>query len=300
MSAETNPYIISADVNRLVRSWATQNKLTIPDEGFFRESLQETGRVIGTYFNSVETISEAEMVAGMKDMAARSSVPIISLDRAYVDASFPNIVGYLDITRAVDENLDSSGIKERPDTKPVHEQIKEIVRRLSTDRVAVLDDVLFGGDTHTEVKAWLLEHGIRLEEVLVGVAIQEGVDKLDQAGISVKSTRLFTSVIDEVCERDFVAGVPMSGRTVVTNEGEVFGAPYFLPFGRPEKWASIPAENADAFSDYCLAQSIMLWEQINTLSETTIPTHAVPKPIFRLKPSSSVVASLQEVKEKRK
>lgn len=295
MNQEHAPYVVSADVSRLMRTWAAKNRYRVPNEAYFSGMLRDLESVLNSYFHSVQVVPERYLVAGLSGMADRSPIPIISLDRAYIDDSLANLAGYIDITRTVGENLESNGLSERPGSLPIETQVDLLSNSLDTDRVALLDDVLFEGGTHTTIAEWLRKKGIIVEQVLVGVSIKEGEEKLAREGIGVQSLLSYGAVVDEICERDFIAAVPMSGRTVVTATGEVFGAPYFSPFGKPEKWASIPPEYAQVFSDFCLAQSIMLWQKIERMSKSSIATHEVPKAVFGLEPSHSIVTSLRRV-----
>jgi hypothetical protein len=299
MNKEIAPYIVSADVNRLMLNWARENRYTVPGEGYFQGMLNDLERVLNGYFESVHIVPEKYLSAGMEGMAKRSQLPIISLDRAYVNPRQKNLVGYIDITRTVDENLQSRGLSERPGTPSIDAQLYAITQSLETNRVALLDDVLFEGGTHTTVAEWLKQRGIIVEDVLVGIAIREGAEKIANNGINVRSLLCYDEVVDEICERDFIAGVPMSGRTVVSANGEVSGAPYFSPFGIPEKWASIPPEYAESFSDFCLAQSIMMWSKVEQLSRTNISTAEVPKPVHGLEYNKSISSALRRVNGKR-
>ena len=88
----------------------------------------------------------------------------------------------------------------------------------------------------------------------------------------------------------------MSGRTVITKSGKAYGAPYFYPFGKPEQWASIPSDKAEEFSLFCLTQTLIMWEKIERESRSSIPTQAIPKPIFGLKKDRSISKSLRNIK----
>ena len=173
------------------------------------------------------------------------------------------------------------------------------MKRLKSNKVALLDDVLFEGGTHQKIAERLKQRGIHVEKVLTGIAIHDGIERLAKEGILVESLLCYDQVVDEICERDFVAGVPLSGRTVVTRSGKVEGAPYFKPFGKPDKWASIPGDHVQDFSDFCLGQSIAMWALIERLSNKTVSTKAVPKPVFGLKPNESMSKALKGARNSR-
>ena len=99
---------------------------------------------------------------------------------------------------------------------------------------------------------------------------------------------------DEICKRDFFACVPMSGRMLIDNEGVVWSAPYFKPFGDPQKWASIPESAVAEFSKFALKQSILLWQKVEDLSQATISTNIVPRKIRELEKEICVVQALKK------
>ena len=88
----------------------------------------------------------------------------------------------------------------------------------------------------------------------------------------------YEDVKDEICERDFLAGVPFSGRTVYREDGSHYSAPYFAPFGLPERWASIDdATAARKLSLYCIERSIELWQKVEDLNKIDILHSFVPR-----------------------
>ena len=104
-----------------------------------------------------------------------------------------------------------------------------------------------------------------IESVLATVNdFGEGTEKLTDAGYTVQCVRAYSEVIDEICERDFYPGVSLSGRLLVGNEN--IGLPYVLPFGNAEKWASIPTEWQEPFSQFCIQQTIRLFKAIEHCS----------------------------------
>ena len=88
----------------------------------------------------------------------------------------------------------------------------------------------------------------------------------------------FDGVSDQVCERDFYPGVPYSGREHFTYDNASF--PYVLPFGKPQKWASIPEKEANQFSCICLDNTVALFEEIEKMNDMTICCQSVPRPVF--------------------
>ena len=292
------PYVISADTQALMERWGYGSKHTVPDKQYFADMLKDLQGLLQGYFPAVEVVPERQLRLGLLGLAQRTQLPIVSLDRAYIHEGEKtlNLVGFLDVTRAVNPKLEKLDLRERPGSLPVTSQLDVLARKLRKGReIALADDVIFEGGTHQKVAQWFAERDIIVKEVLSGITIEDGRDNLENAGIRVKSVIEYAAVVDEVCERDYTAGVPMSGRSVVDENGRTGSAPYFSPFGIAEKWASIPAEHADEFSAFCMMQSIALWSAVERLSKTEISTSEIPRPLYALGKDRSIVTALKSV-----
>jgi hypothetical protein len=250
---------------------------------------------LGSIFPRVNIIDDDSLLKGINSLVKNAGLPVVSLDRCYVDENSPNLCGFLDVSRCVNEKFEQLGVNGR-DACTVGSQMDKLVSKLGPNRrIAIVDDVLFAGDTHTYVSKMFKERGITVAEVIVGVSIGEGKSILENNGIKVSALLSYDTVVDEICERDFSAGVPFSGRTVKVGE-EIYGAPYFYPFGTPETWASIPKDRAGHFSEFCLESSIKLWSNIEKRSDRPISTDEVPKKIFGLEKNKSIVEALKSVR----
>ena len=162
--------------------------------------------------------------------------------------------------------------------------------------IAIIDDVLFEGNTHKYVYDLFKSRGVTVSKVFVGISIGDGKKMLESHGINVESVVHYDSVIDEICERDFLAGVPFSGRTIITNTG-IYGAPYFEPFGKPVDWASIPVGDASLFSNFCVDSSLNFWRNIERKNRRQISTEEVPMKVFNLNKNDSIVDALSCVRK---
>ena len=283
MGKEKSPYVISSDVHGLLEHWAPSRNLKLPENGVLTSTSEELRQTLHSYFNgSVEVINEEITKSGLTELAAQSSLPIISLDRAYVDENTPHVIGYIDATRAVDESFQDIGLKGRPGYALLEDQIDQF-RTDTVQPVVLLDDVIFGGGGVIELADRLKQANRPVEAVFAGIGIKKGVDLIKESGINVVSVFEYDDVVDEVCERDFRAGIPMSGRSVFASDGEIYSAPYFKPFGDAAKWASIPKEHEKDFSAVCLDHSITIWEQMEQASDRKILTDEVPRKVKGLR-----------------
>ncbi len=288
------PYVISADVSHLFKSWALGEGHSHPSDQYFIDYTLELQRKIGEATGvRVEVVEEKELSDGLDERIARSPYPVISLDRVYTDGH-EHVDGYIDLTRAVDEDLVDLGIAARPDSLPLEGQLKALETDDETP-ITIVDDVIFSGNSILDIAERLQKINRPVARVIAGVAIGEGLRAVEAQGIQVDYVRYYEEVLDEVCERDFVAGVPLSGRTVLSSDGGGhWSAPYLQPFGHPEKWASIPAEAVGWFSAFCLEQSITLWSETETESGQQIAAHSIPRKLRHLEGAESVVVGLQK------
>ena len=134
--------------------------------------------------------------------------------------------------------------------------------------VALVDDVIFSGTVLERIINLLSRINIQVPIICAGIGIGEGINRIKATKRQVRCVRTYEKVIDEVCERDFYPGVPLSGRLLAG--GENIGIPYLLPFGNPESWASIPSQQAANFSKFCLRQTISLFDEIERGSDKQV------------------------------
>ena len=286
------PYVVSADTGLLISKWGEKNGLITPSSSFYLEMLADLKEKLKDSFDDVEVIPEAELQEGMNRLVSESNLPVVSLDRTYVDDSQPNLLGYLDATRTVDTNLQGTGLKSRIRKNSLRQQIYRLAKVAGEKPITLIDDVIFEGKTLLEIIAQFRDLGVTIDSVLTGIAIQEGIDLLEANGVSVETVvDPYEQVIDEICERDFRVGAPYSGRTIF-NGSTTMGAPYLLPFGKPEQWASLPEDQALDFSLLCLYQSLQMWLEVERLSGQSISTQQIPRQVLGLPKSDSITKSL--------
>lgn len=296
------PYVVSADTKGLLKSWAKENGLTLPSDDYFQGMLKDLKSTLGQYFDQVEIVAEDLLRRGLNELIKNSPVPVISLDRAYVNPKQKNLEGFLDGTRTVDANLNNTGLGSRTSEIALKKQIGQLSVKQSGRVVALIDDVIFDGETMQDIIQRFRKMGVDINVVYAGIAIQQGINllqtdnpKKDWKGVEVNSLLIYDQVIDEICERDFVVGSPYSGRSVVNGERVIEGAPYLYPFGKPIEWASIPPEEAMNFSLFCLYQSLQLWAKTEQLSRRDVSTQEVAKPIFGLPENQSMSSAIENV-----
>jgi len=239
-----NPYIISAeldlpntDLRQIIKPSAVEG---------FREDLDADLRAMG---KNTLWVPSGTIQNGLEQAVAQTTLPVVSLDDRYVSSADQ----YLGISRGVDPVLRDDGYVARRGYPAIEQQIKKIPALGS--EIVLVDDVLFSGEMVSWLAGMLKPYGVKIGAAVVGIAIREGIDKLAAEGIEVSALRVFDSVDDELCERDF-AVVPGSGRRINATGSNAL---YFdAQNGKPDTWASIPPQSTASFCANSLKRSIAL------------------------------------------
>lgn len=256
------PYVVSCDIYLLIKEWAKREGFVVPEPEFFGQLRREFSAYMSRLFPGFELVSEEELLHKLPLLVAATGLPTISLDRVYIQSAMN-----LQVTRLVDMQGNDRGIGPRAGSPPLWSQIRDL-QSSGVHEVALVDDVVFTGALIERVVNLLSKIGIRVPVVCVGVGIAEGIRRINHSKREVHCVRRYEEVIDQVCERDFYPGVPLSGRLLVGSKN--IGVPYLLPFGNPGKWASIPAEWQEHFSRFCIIQTIRLFKEIERCSNRMV------------------------------
>ena len=261
MKVERKPYVVSEDIHILLAEWAKKREFVMPSPVFFkglRQTMQEElTEIFGA--GNVEMIAASRISREIRKLVQRTGLEPVSMDKVYLSTD-PSIK----VARIMNRSLKDCGLGPRFGALAVQEQLLSI----KASEIVLVDDVLFSGRVITEIISFLEKIGVKVPKIVAGIAIGEGKTRIqEKTKTEVLSARYYQEVIDEICERDFYPGVPLSGRLIAGTKVET-GAPYLEPFGKPREWASIPQEKT--FSRFCLLQTISLWEEIERLSQKTV------------------------------
>jgi hypothetical protein len=290
------PYIVSSDTSFLMQRWAKRSGFEIPNQDYFTSLNKDLHNVLSGYFpGEVIIVGEQTLQTGMNKLASESKLPLISLDRAYATPKTPNLVGFIDATRMVNEQFEDIGLSPRPGFKSLEEQIDDL-KTPTESPVALVDDVVFTGGGVKKIAEALAQVNRPVHKVIAGIGIKKGVILLNESGLEVECVEEYAEVIDETCKRDFLACVPMSGRTVRGDNGSYWSAPYFKPFGNPEKWASIPPDKVNDFSDFCMTASIAMWKEVERVSGVSVPVESISRRLKGMQVNISVTEALRRLK----
>jgi hypothetical protein len=254
------PYVISEDIHLLLSEWAKKRGFKLPSIKFFKQLREEMKEQLERIFGNgnVDMIPVSDLRQGMQRLIKETRLPAVSMDRVYIKTN-PAI----EVTRVVDDSLNDCGIAPRFGASPIEEQLLAIKRKYK--EITLVDDVVFSGKVMSNIVQSLEAIGVKVPVVVAGITIGEGVRRLrEKTKARILSVHYYEGVIDEICERDFYPGVPLSGRTLRGRTN--MGVPYLLPFGKPAEWASIPKEWEIKFSKFCLRQTVKLWREIEEVS----------------------------------
>jgi len=248
------PYVISAELD--LQSRAGDSLINTNKLEFVRESLDADLRAAGK--NTI-WIGSDEIVGGINKHLHASNLPIISLDDRYLKTAD----GRLGISRSIAANLEALGYAPRRQYPVLNEQFDAIAAL--GGEVQLVDDVIFSGDMMAWVANELVQRNVKVGRVVCGVAIGEGIQRLQNIGIECSPVVSFDDVEDEICERDFFV-VRGSGRRIQELDANAL---YFdAKNGKPEQWASLPASMVNIFCRQSLERSLALIRPDVTMSQT--------------------------------
>ena len=223
-------------------------------------------------------------------------IPIVSLDKIYLNEDEENVI-FLDCTRLNGSNNLVSRNNSN-DFNSVDIQVENISKKLKTmglNQIILVDDVVFSGSVLSSVIELFKKNEINVIGIRSAVATTNSFKKFNsELGLGLKCKFLLgEKVIDQICERDFYFGIPQSGISIL-EDGVIYKAPYFKPFGNPVERASIPVQYEDDFSKGCLKRSLWLWNEIEKLSGRNFYISDLPEVISNTNSDDKIVKVLKK------
>ena len=244
------------------------------------------------------------------------ALPWISLDRAYTTiGDHGDVDYYLDVTRIYDiDGCKKIGLGLRPDFVPRTQQgtalehaVDECVaalrsRKKSFEEVVLVDNGLYSGGTMAEIIELLHQSDINVRFIFTALARDEGTTRLKQklrdleksggrppawpgSGLNIPGS----SIRDWVCERDFLYGVPLGGRTAgrlftahAIPEQPVIGIPYSAVSTNDLSNCAGIGSGAYSIAKVSLELSIALWSELERINGVTFAVSDMPRIPFPL------------------
>lgn len=176
----------------------------------------------------------------------------------------------LQINRLFNTDGEMIGHGPRPGFKHLNEQFRELGEKIAGRSVVLIEDGAFTGSTLRYVLSRLSEMNLRVTAVIIGFCCTRALDVVKSAfdGELVIVDPL-ENLIDWIPDHDLIPFVPNCGRVlgeaempIITASGASCAYPYILPFGKMEKWATVPPEGARDLSQFCLDTSIEIFGRI--------------------------------------
>lgn len=294
-------YLITADVYLLLQQWANENNFVLPPQAFFKKmhaaALSTLRSALGKNVKVVSLQAEllAENVAVI--IQRMENVPVVAMDPLLFNiptGSRPLLT--FQSTRLSTyksgqwDKLEEGPRPYFPSLKDQAQQIAKSIKKYSTNRVIVIDDGCYDGDSLKNCVQLLTKEGLQVVGAVVGVHRKKGLSQVFTCPFQAVHTYKETDLVDWICERDFFPGIPYGGRTILTN-GEVatqfeLAAYYLHNFGLVEKWASIPEDKTLDFSNAMLNISCLIFEEIQKTNQNqlVLTRHIKRWPMYRGQP----------------
>lgn len=223
-------------------------------------------------------------------------IPIVSLDKIYLNEDEENVI-FLDCTRLNGSNrlVSRNNSNDFSSVDIQVEKISKQIKYMGLNQIILVDDVVFSGSVLSSDIELFKNNGISVIGIRSAVSTTNAFKKFNsELGLGLKCKYLLgEDVIDQICERDFYFGVPQSGISIL-EDGVIYKAPYFKPFGNPVERASIPKEYEVDFSKGCLKRSIWLWEEIEKLSGKKFYISDLPEVISNTSSDGQVIKVLKK------
>lgn len=162
--------------------------------------------------------------------------------------------------------------------------------------MVLVDDVVFSGNVLRTIISKFENNNIKVVGVRSAISTEEAYESFNKSlekGLKC-GILLGKDVIDQICERDFYFGIAQSGISVKGENGKIYKAPYFKPFGNPVERASIPKAYEDVFSNNCLMRSMYLWKKIEDRTKRQIRIKDLPEEINDLDGNERVINILRK------
>lgn len=273
-------YVITEDLEILMQRWSKKSGFLCPSHDFFSDLQKRLIDYLKIIFPKIVLIRADELSHRLKGKINQTKgTTVVSIDLIYNNAQY-----HLQSNRCADlDTMEIIGEAQRPGSISLFEQIQQLPK---DKPLTIVDDGCFSGVTLRRIYEFILNQGLTIQNIVVGILIDRANNDLvrNYPKVSLQAVYEYDKVIDWLCERDFFIGIPLSGRTAGQKNGDKvvpfnpeIALPYCLPFGDPIKGASIPAERAIEFSCFDIQLSQRLWEEVERVSGRKVLCQDIPR-----------------------
>lgn len=299
------PYVVTDDLRLVVDKFRDAKGLYPPSAQAMQEASAAIRDTLKTIFDAVDIISAEEISNFLIEQAAKADLPVISMS-TLVPRELT--AGELSMSRSValtrngkGPRFQSMGAQPRyRHNPPVQEQFNRVSGMKPGPEVAIIDDVVFTGGTIVNAVDALAKRGIAVKKIIANVAMTAAINRLSMLGIETVADRVYEDVIDEVCARDFLVGMPEGGRNVLLPDGQHACAPYIQPFGDTGNWASIPEDARENFSRRMLETSHAFWSEMENANGQRLGIDHFIKPLVYWPKTPLITEGIQDIVDKRR
>lgn len=300
MTNSSAPYVVTDDLE-IVFSYLQRQAIIPPDLDVVKSASEKIRRALNMVFSQVDVVEASRISSYLNSRVSLVSIPVISLTGLMDDKLATAALHFSRSVRRVSNDLgvfsyQSIGVMPRTRKDLSYTEQFDLAANLigcSSNRIALVDDVVFSGGTILTIAREFSKRSISIEKVIASVVIESAIPKLAAEGINVDADKVYTDVHDEVCMRDFIIGAPEGGRNVISLDGYYEAAPYINPFGEIGNWASIPQDRCEEFSRIATEASLDIWRDVERRNGRPILVGDLAKPIVNLNVSESIVAQLE-------
>jgi len=279
----SNCYILTHDLGKRIESFRDLG-LNTPnhDDQFysdFKEGLEKRIRKIypddeikSLYMNDLTQRIWNESIH--KKSSIKNAV-IVSTSH---DIATPRRGHTLEINRVYDHNGKQFGFGSRPGNPCLDEQIISLAKLVGNSPVVLAEDGVFSGNTILYILDKFKKKNISVSTIVLGFSSRDGIDTVKKVfDGEIITLEGIPHLIDWMPDHDFIPFAPNCGRVlgisfgnealpVYTYDGVAFAFPYIRPFGDLNKWGSIPEDQVNEFSHYCMQQALELFKKIEDLN----------------------------------
>lgn len=290
-SAEcTSEYILVCDLPQRVRSLRTSG-LKVPDERdpfFVQFHAGLTERL--THALPESRLRVMDMRDLSEDILARAQHLVAEMDKAFIVSSCTEIANpahgaTLEVNRIVDIDGNILGIGARPGHPDLDTQLNAIMHTAAGRSIILMEDGTFTGGTLAEITRRFKNRGAHVAGAVVGFAFPQSLARL-RAVFSDEQIHIVEPLnhpVDWVPDHDFFPFMPNCGRVMgfqfngepvpfYNYDGSSYTVPYLLPYAPMADWAGLSIDGPElcAFTDFCVASAIELFQRIEKLSERAV------------------------------
>ena len=289
-SARQGTYVVTYDVASRLQAFRSENlKVPYPHDqlfrNFYRILLEKMRHALP--HATIHTIGMDKIRKKIwREVVARVQNPrkhaVVSICPEIADSNPGGDSLILNVNRLFDARGELIGHGARPKSAHLDRQFESLARKISKRSVVLIEDGAFTGGTLRFVLDKMNGLGLEISAVILGFCCVRADAVIRQvfAGELVIVDPL-EGLIDWISDHDLIPFLPNCGRVigepqqggfmpVLTRSGESRAYPYILPFGRMEKWASLPLDGARDVSRFCLDTSIEIFGHIESNSSHQI------------------------------